>query len=97
MNDSIRMGAIEMYESPISIEHVPPKIAWDDFTDAMAKAGAKKLDEMILKAVGEVKVNVNQDELEKALQYDRDQFKKGFAAGVEWAGLAKECNKDENA
>jgi hypothetical protein len=86
MNGSIRMGVIEMYESPITIEHVPAKTACDDFTNAMAKAGAKKLDEMILKAVGEVKVNVDPDELEKALQYDRDQFQKGFAASVEWAG-----------
>lgn len=40
----------------------------------------------VLHAVLECGVVVDKDELIKALQYDRDQFQKGFAAGVEWAG-----------
>jgi len=33
----------------------------------------------IIKAVQNVGVNVNKDELIKALQYDRDQYQKGYA------------------
>jgi hypothetical protein len=36
----------------------------------------------ILKAVQNVGINVNKDELIKALQYDRDQYNKGYKDGA---------------
>jgi hypothetical protein len=45
----------------------------------------------ILKAVQNVGINVNKDELIRALQYDRDQYDKGFEDGMEcFAALLKD-------
>lgn len=40
-----------------------------------------KLDDAILSAVGKVGIHVDKDELLKALEYDRDQYSKGFIDG----------------
>jgi hypothetical protein len=42
---------------------------------------AQQQDEEIYKAVVSVGINVDKDELIRALQYDRDQYNKGYAAG----------------
>ena len=42
-----------------------------------------KLEDSVCEAVQSVGVNVDKDELIKALQYDRDQYNKGFVAGYE--------------
>ena len=42
-----------------------------------------KLEDSACEAVQSVGVNVDKDELIKALQYDRDQYNKGFVAGYE--------------
>lgn len=61
-----------MYESPIKmIRH------------EIAKYIAPKLDEQVWNAVVECNVSVDRDELVKALEYDRDQYRKGFADGME--------------
>ena len=39
----------------------------------------QQLEEMIVKAVRECDIEVDKDELIKALQYDRNQYEKGFA------------------
>lgn len=66
---------MSMYESPIEVIYgqIQTQIAED-------------LDNHIYKAVREVGVNVDKEELIKALQYDRDQYKKGFLDGY----MAKE-------
>lgn len=56
----------KMYLSPINIVEKP--ITY-------------KLDDVILSAVGEVGIYVDKDELLKALEYDRDQYSKGFRDG----------------
>lgn len=40
-----------------------------------------KLDDAILSAVGKVGIHVDKDELLKALEYDRNQYSKGFIDG----------------
>ena len=56
-----------MYKSPIEIE-------WNDIvSDAVGKG-----DEYILRCVQQVGVNVDRDELVKALEYDRGQYEKGW-------------------
>ena len=45
----------------------------------------------IFKAVQNVGVNVDRDELIKALRYDRDQYKKGYADRDEEIVRCKDC------
>lgn len=58
-----------MYESPIEV-----------FQSIEMHSGLfdEEKDSMILKAVQGVGVNVDKDELLKALQYDRQQYNKGY-------------------
>ena len=60
-----------MYESPISIY------------EQIANDYVKQKDEYIYKAIVKVGVDVNKEELIKALAYDREQYSKGFADGFE--------------
>lgn len=59
-----------MYESPIETIYgeLQTQILRED-------------ENMIMKAVREVKINVDKDELIKALQYDRHQYIKGYNDG----------------
>ena len=59
-----------MYKSPIDIIH-------DDF----AKKVMKRHDESICMAVAKVGINVDKEELIRVLQYDRNQYDKGYADG----------------
>ena len=63
----------KMYESPIETIYENVQMQFED---------------AILKAVQKVGINVDRDELLKALQYDRDQYNKGYFDG--W------CVKDES-
>lgn len=60
----------DMYKSPIEVivGQIQTQIAED-------------LDNHIFKAVREVGINVDKEELLKALRYDRDQYEKGFEDG----------------
>ena len=60
-----------MYESPISV--------YKKLTHEIAK----QKDEYICQAIVKVGVDVNKEELIKALAYDREQYSKGFADGFE--------------
>lgn len=73
-----------MYESPIEV-----------FVKKTARQAAKQLDDAIeielQLALDEIAVNVNREELLKALQYDRDQYEKGYEDGKkEFAEKLKE-------
>jgi flagellar biosynthesis regulator FlbT len=59
-----------MYKSPIEVF----------FNDVRTRM-IEEQDNKILKAVTDMGINVNKDELYKALQYDRDQYDKGFRDG----------------
>lgn len=59
-----------MYESPIEL-----------FTKTVAPKISETVDGMILDAVIGANINVDRDELIKALAYDRRQYEKGFEDG----------------
>lgn len=59
-----------MYESPITL-----------MVQKMAEQVAKELDEATFKAVELVMPTVNQEELIRALKYDREQYDKGYTDG----------------
>lgn len=60
-----------MYESPIDVFVTQLNVKRREFEE-----------KQILEAVQGVGVNVNRRELEKALQYDRKQYEKGYVDGV---------------
>lgn len=59
-----------MYESPINLIQKELRIAHDNG---------------ILKAISEVGIDVDKDELIKALRYDREQYQKGYEDGFKEA------------
>ena len=59
-----------MWESPIQM-----------ITDDIIKDIVQKQDELIVKAVHRVGFNIDKYELMKALNYDREQYEKGYADG----------------
>jgi hypothetical protein len=61
-----------MYESPIEL-----------ITTDIASSISKQLDNDIYQAVIKTGVNVDKDELIKALKYDREQYEKGYRDGYE--------------
>lgn len=62
-----------MYRSPIAI-------AYKEMELQLEKC-AKQLDEDIYKAVMQYAINVDEEELIRALNYDRNQYEKGYADG----------------
>ena len=56
-----------MYKSPIQI-----------YTDRIIEPTKSKFDEQCMKAVVNVGIDVDKDELIKALKYDRNQYEKGY-------------------
>lgn len=74
-----------MYKSPIEIK-------WNDIvSDAVEKA-----DEYIVSFVQQVGVNVDKDELIKALEYDRRQYEKGWNDRDSEIVRCKDCRWYEN-
>ena len=79
-----------MYESPIEI-----------IQKTMTSNLLKAQEDAVLHAVCEVGINVNKEELIKALAYDRDQYSKGYEDAREayeqkWTLCSKRLpNKDE--
>lgn len=70
-----------MYESPIEL-----------IISDMQHKVRQEQDKQIYEAVQRVDVNVNKEELIKALNYDRQQYEKGYADGIkEFAELCKKC------
>ena len=66
-----------MYNSPIEI-----------ITTEIIQQINKQTEEEVYKAVQKIGININKNELRKALIYDRDQYDKGYADGFE-AGMKR--------
>lgn len=60
-----------MYESPITTMIT-------DVTDNIAKQFAEQTENMVYQEVLNIGVHVDKEELEKALQYDRNQYENGY-------------------
>lgn len=64
-----------MYHSPITL----------NYTDPIIESVTKSQDGYVVKAINNMGIEVDKEELVKALQYDRDQYYKGFKNGYELA------------
>lgn len=62
-----------MYESPIKL----------DFTEPVLEELKDEADQYIVRACQKMNVDVDREELIRALQYDRDQYIKGYIGAVE--------------
>ena len=60
-----------MYESPINL-----------YMDDIKRQVVKQQEDLILKAVQNIAIGVDRDELIRALQYDRDQYEKGYQDAI---------------
>lgn len=65
-----------MYESPIELNFMNDRI------DALIKEVARQQEQNIYSAVHRIGIHVDQDELIRALQYDRNQYDKGYKDGA---------------
>lgn len=67
------------YQSPIKLNQT---LEWEEGTaDKISKYIAGEIDNLILESCMKVVCDVNEEELLKALQYDRGQYEKGYADG----------------
>lgn len=71
-----------MYESPISI------------TERIAHEIENEKDNQIFKAIAQIVVDVDKDEIIKALKYDRGQYEKGYRDGLKAAVIHAHRYKD---
>ena len=73
LKDAPDINALEGWESPVTIvtENILNAVA--DVNEAM--------DGKVMEAIVKVGIEVNKDELVKAMQYDRDQYEKGYRNG----------------
>lgn len=76
-----------MYKSPIEV--------FTSQVDDAIKQMREQQEEHIFQAIINVGVNIDKDELVRALQYDRGQYTKGYADGVKDLKdrLIKICNE----
>ena len=80
-----------MYESPFSL-----KIS--EMCDEIAKAINNDTETAVMRSIADIGINVDKEELIKALQYDRDQYNKGYSDGARFgfeAGKPKWIPIDE--
>ncbi len=73
------------YISPMSLTMTENPI--NSLIEKTASECAKQTDDMIYRAVLDVGVNVDKEELEKALRYDRGQYEKGYTDGLKNADI----------
>ena len=79
----------------------PLQLKINDICEDIGRATAKAFDDMVFGAVAEVGIEVDRDELIRALAYDRGQYEKGFVDGYRAAKneivRCKDCKwwKDE--
>ena len=71
-----------MYESPIKLKFEP----METIAEAVSTAIDGPIKEALVKATRNVHIEVNEEELIRALKYDRDQYEKGYADGVASCG-----------
>ena len=64
-----------MYKSPIEMSY--------SFSDSFAQRFSEETDKLVLTACFDVGVKLDKAELIKALEYDRDQYEKGYRDGKE--------------
>jgi hypothetical protein len=80
----ISKESVDKVFKPIDVLKVVP-LGWESpiqtITEQIYKETARRLDETVYEAVLNTNVIVDKDELVKALQYDREQYDKGYKNG----------------
>jgi isocitrate lyase len=71
-----------MYKSPIELIELFELDPIHSMVEKAIKDVQKQQEEHIVQVIKQCGVNVDKDELIKALQYDRDQYNKGYKDGV---------------
>lgn len=66
-----------MYETPINIYYTNPVV--EEYVNDIVNELDRKQEEMIMTAIQRVYIDVNKEELIKAMNYDRQQYEKGYA------------------
>jgi hypothetical protein len=83
----ISKESVDKFFKPIDVLKVEDIVAlgWESpiktITEQIYKETARRLDETVYEAVLNTNVIVDKDELVKALQYDREQYDKGYKNG----------------
>lgn len=77
-----------MWESPINVMEIQ---------DSFVREIKEKTEEMVFTEIKRIGVDVNKEELLKALQYDREQYGKGYSDGYidainKFVNLANQCS-----
>lgn len=67
-----------MYESPIELTFEP----METIAESISTEIDGQIKEAVVKATRNVHIEVNEEELIRALNYDRGQYEKGYADGV---------------
>lgn len=81
--------------NPIDINwNSPLQIEINDICEEAGRSAAKAFDDMVFRAVEEVGIEVDRDELIKALAYDRGQYEKGYGDGYRAAQDDLVCCRD---
>lgn len=91
-----------MYNSPVSIQHGPLELEYiDKYLESMSSAEDEHI---VARARSLLGVDIDRDELIKALNYDRQQYEKGYEDGKrdavkqgrwerdDWGDYVKECS-----
>lgn len=74
------------FESPIKIEPVDDDYI-KTFLERIASTSAREFDNKVYSAVLAQRIDVNREELVRALNYDRGQYEKGYADGLKNADI----------
>lgn len=69
------MAYESMYESPFSLQI-------SEMCDEIAKSINNDTETAVMRSIADIGINVDKEELIKALQYDRDQYNKGYSDGA---------------
>lgn len=75
-NPDINITEFNTYKSPISLEQSTMELV-----NQLQKDIDAQTIQHIMNCVHRIKVDIDEDELMRALKYDRDQYIEGFAAG----------------
>lgn len=65
-----------MYESPINLTF------FDDMVKNIVKQQEEQTEQCVMESIRKIGIDITKEELIKALQYDRNQYEKGYQDGL---------------
>ena len=76
-----------MYESPINLTFI------DDMVKNIVKQQKEQTEQWVMESIRKLGIDITKEELIKALQYDREQYEKGYQDGLnadKWHPMTEE-------